>query len=194
MEIEVKRFLKTKFIGRNTIFFEEIDSTQIQAKKFAENRVENGTIVLTENQTSGLGTHGRKWYSEQNKNIAFTIILYPKCELKKLNNLTKDIAKCVMEALNRICKVKTDIKNPNDIMLNSKKIGGILTQIITNGENIKYLLIGIGLNVNGKSFPEDLVKIATSLKKETGMEFSREIIIAEFCNIFEEYCIMENVI
>ena len=85
MEIEVKRFLKTKFIGRNTIFFEEIDSTQIQAKKFAENRVANGSIVLTENQTSGLGTHGRKWYSEQNKNVAFTIILYPKCELKKLN-------------------------------------------------------------------------------------------------------------
>ena len=194
MENEVKRFLKTKFIGRNTIFFEEIDSTQIQAKKFAENRVANGTIVLTENQTSGLGTHGRKWYSEQNKNITFTIILYPKCELQKLNNFTKDIAKCLVEAINKVCKIKTDIKNPNDIMLNSKKIGGILTQIITNGENIKYLLIGIGINVNGKSFPEDLVKIATSLKKETGMEFSRENIIAEFCNIFEEYCIMENVI
>ena len=75
-----------------------------------------------------------------------------------------------------------------------KKIGGILTQIISNGENIKYLLIGIGINVNSESFPEDLEKIATSLKKETGMEFSRENIIAEFCNIFEKYCINENVI
>ena len=173
---------------------DRIDSTQIQAKKFAENCVTNGTIVLTENQTGGLGTHGRKWYSEKNKNIAFTIILYPECELQKLKNLTKDIAKCVVEALNRICKIKTDIKEPNDIMLNGKKIGGILTQIITNGENIKYLLIGIGINVNSEDFPEELEQIATSLKKETGMEFSRENIIAEFCNVFEEYCLKEKVI
>ena len=194
MDNEVKKILKTKIIGRNIIFFDEIDSTQIQAKKFAENCVTNGTIVLTENQTGGLGTHGRKWYSEKNKNIAFTIILYPECELQKLKNLTKDIAKCVVEALNRICKIKTDIKEPNDIMLNSKKIGGILTQIITNGENIKYLLIGIGINVNSEDFPEELEQIATSLKKETGMEFSRENIIAEFCNVFEEYCLKEKVI
>lgn len=194
MDNEVKKILKTKTIGRNIIFFDEIDSTQIQAKKFAENCVTNGTIVLTENQTSGLGTHGRKWYSEKNKNIAFTIILYPECELQKLKNLTKDIAKCVVEALNRICKIKTDIKEPNDIMLNGKKMGGILTQIITKGENIRYLLIGIGINVNSKSFPLDLEKIATSLKQQTKKEFCKEKIIAEFCNIFEEYCIRENII
>ena len=79
MDNEVKKFLKTKTIGRNIIFFDEIDSTQIQAKKFAENCVTNGTIVLTENQTGGLGTHGRKWYSDKNKTISFTIILYPEC-------------------------------------------------------------------------------------------------------------------
>ena len=100
----------------------------------------------------------------------------------------------MVEALNRICKIKTDIKEPNDIMINGKKMGGILTQIITKGENIRYLLIGIGINVNSKSFPLDLEKIATSLKQQTKKEFCKEKIIAEFCNIFEEYCIRENII
>ena len=194
MENEVKKLLKTKIVGKNIIFFDEIDSTQIQAKNLAEKNIENGTMVLTNNQLNGLGTHGRKWYSEKSNNISFTLVLYPKCSIQKLNHLTKDIAKYVVEAIDKISKIKTDIKEPNDIMLNSKKIGGILTQIITNGENIKYLLIGIGINVNSEDFPEELEQIATSLKKETGMEFSRENIIAEFCNIFEKYCINENVI
>lgn len=194
MENKVRKFLTTSIIGKKIIFFDEIDSTQIQAKILAENGIKDGTMVLAENQTGGIGTHGRKWYSEKNNNISFTLVLYPKCSIQELNHLTKDIAKCVVEAIDKICKIKTDIKEPNDIMLNGKKIGGILTQIISNGENIKYLLIGIGINVNSESFPEDLEKIATSLKKETGMEFSRENIIAEFCNIFEEYCMSEKVI
>lgn len=194
MENKLKKFLKTKIIGKNIIFFDEIDSTQTQAKNLAENGEKNGTMVLAETQTEGFGTHGRKWYSGNNNNISFTVILYPKCSVQKLNHLTKDIAKCVVEAIDKICRIKTNIKDPNDIMLNDKKIGGILTQIITNGENIKYLLIGIGINVNSESFPEDLEKIATSLKKEKGMEFSRENIIAEFCNVFEEYCLKGKVI
>lgn len=194
MENEVKKLLKTKIVGKNIIFFDEIDSTQIQAKNLAEKNIENGTMVLTNNQLNGLGTHGRKWYSEKSNNISFTLVLYPKCSIQKLNHLTKDIAKYVVEAIDKISKIKTDIKEPNDIMLNGKKMGGILTQIITKGENIRYLLIGIGINVNSKSFPLDLEKIATSLKQQTKKEFCKEKIIAEFCNIFEEYCIRENII
>ena len=194
MENELKNFLKTKIIGKKIFFFEEIDSTQEYAKKLAQKNIENGSIVLTQYQSNGVGTHGRKWYSEKNSNISFTIILYPKCSIQKLNNLTKDIAKCIVEAIYKTYKVNTTIKDPNDIILNGKKIGGILTQIITNGENIKYLLIGIGINVNGVNFPEELEKIATSLKKEYNIEFSKEKIIAEFCNIFEQYCIREIIL
>ena len=194
MENELKNFLKTKIIGKKIFFFEEIDSTQEYAKKLAQKNIENGSIVLTQYQSNGVGTHGRKWYSEKNSNISFTIILYPKCSIQKLNNLTKDIAKCIVEAIYKTYKVNTNIKDPNDIILNGKKIGGILTQIITNGENIKYLLIGIGINVNGVNFPEELEKIATSLKKEYNIEFSKEKIIAEFCNIFEQYCIREIIL
>lgn len=194
MREKSKKNLKTKIIGGNCKFFSEIDSTQKEAKKLAENGIENGTMIITDCQTNGIGTHNRKWYSEKGKNISFTLILYPRCRVKDLENLTVDIAKCIINSIHDLYGYNLDIKRPNDIMHKEKKIGGILTQIVSNGENIKYLLIGIGINVNGESFPEDLVTIATSLKKEFGEEFSREKIIEEFCNKFEEYCIEKGII
>lgn len=190
----IKRKLKSKIIGKNIIFFEEIDSTQIKAKELAEKNIENGTIVITENQTNGLGTHGRNWYSEKNKNLTFTMIMYPKCSINELDGITKKIAEYMTSAIYNVCNARTDIKEPNDIMLNNKKIGGILTQIITKGEKIRYLLIGIGIDVNGTDFPEELDEIATSLKKELKKEYQREDILLDFCDLFENYCIEKKII
>lgn len=191
---KIKKNLKTKILGKNIKYFQEINSTQLVAKQMADSKVENGTIILAENQYDGVGTHDRKWYSEAEKNILFTLILYPKCKINELSTITVDIAKCLINTVEKLYNYKLDIKNPNDIMYNSKKIGGILTQIITNGEKIKYLLIGIGMNVNQDEFPKEIENIASSLKKEFGIEFSREEIIAEFCNTFEEYCKEKKVI
>ena len=80
---EKKFFLETKIIAKNKIYFKEIDSTQIQAKQLAEKNIENGTIVITDYQTGGIGTHGRSWYSEREKNLAFSLIIYPKCTIQK---------------------------------------------------------------------------------------------------------------
>ena len=193
MENKIKNFLRTKFLAKDIKFFESLESTQLTAKKMAEETVENGTIVIADDQKKGVGTHDRKWYSEKGKNILFTLIVYPKCNLKKLNTITVDIAKCLIYSIEKIYNIKLDIKSPNDIMYNKKKIGGILTQIVTSGEEIKYLLIGIGINVNQEEFPHEIKDIATSLKSEFGMDFSREKIISEFCNIFEEYCIENNI-
>ena len=193
MENKIKNFLSTKFLAKDIKFFESLESTQLTAKKMAEERVENGTIVITDNQKKGIGTHDRKWYSEKGKNILFTLIIYPKCNLKELNTITVDIAKCLIYSIEKIYNIKLDIKSPNDIIYNKKKLGGILTQIVTSGEEIKYLLIGIGINVNQEKFPDEIKDIATSLKSEFGMDFSREKIISEFCNIFEEYCIENNI-
>lgn len=193
MENKIKNFLRTKFLAKDIKFFESLESTQLTAKKMAEETVENGTIVIADDQKKGVGTHDRKWYSEKGKNILFTLIVYPKCNLKKLNTITVDIAKCLIYSIEKIYNIKLDIKSPNDIMYNKKKIGGILTQIVTSGEEIKYLLIGIGINVNQEEFPHEIKDIATSLKSEFGMDFSREKIISEFCNIFEEYCIKNNI-
>lgn len=194
MENKIKNFLSTKFLAKDIKFFESLESTQLTAKKMAEERVENGTIVITDDQKKGIGTHDRKWYSEKGKNILFTLIIYPTCNLKELNTITVDIAKCLIYSIEKIYNIKLDIKSPNDIIYNKKKLGGILTQIVTSGEEIKYLLIGIGINVNQEEFPDEIKDIATSLKSEFGMDFSREKIISEFCNIFEEYCLNKNII
>lgn len=194
MKEKIEIFLKTKIIGKKQIYFEELESTQKEAKKMAERNVKNGTIIVTDYQTKGIGTHDRKWYSEKNKNLTFTLIIYPKCTIKELEGFTVDIAQCMKNSIEKLYGVKLDIKRPNDIMCNGKKLGGILTQIVTKGEEIKYLLIGIGVNVNSEKFSEEIKDIATSLRKEFGKEFSREEILSEFCTNLENYCIEKNII
>lgn len=131
MEQEIKKNLKTEIIGKNVIFFDYINSTQVEAKELAEKGIQNGSIIVTDNQTDGMGTHGRKWYSSKGDNIAFTLIIYPECTMNNLENLTTDIAQCMIDAIYEVCSKKLDIKEPNDIVFKEKKIGGILTQIIT---------------------------------------------------------------
>lgn len=193
MQEKNKYFFTAKVIAKNKIFFDEIDSTQKKARELAEKKVENGTIIITDYQTNGIGTHNRSWYHEKGKNIAFSLILYPKCKINMLESLTIDIAKIMQHVIEELYEVKLEIKKPNDLIYHKKKVGGILTQIVTNGENIKYLIIGIGMNINSTNFPEELQKIATSLKLEFGKEFSREKIISVFCNGLENYCIEKKI-
>ena len=194
MQEKIKGLMETKIIGKKIIFFDEIGSTQKEIRKLAEQKVENGTIVITNYQTDGIGTHNRTWFSEKGKNISFSLVLYTKCKVQELDGITLGIAKCIVDAIYDIYKYKLDIKSPNDIVYKGKKIGGILTQIVTIGENIKYLLIGIGINVNGTNFPINLQDIATSLKIEFNQDFSIEKIVSIFCNKFEEYCIKNRII
>lgn len=190
----MKYFFDTRIIAKKQIYYKELESTQIEAKYLAKKGIENGTIVITDYQTKGIGTHDRKWYSERDKNIGFTIILYPKCSIKQLGNLTIDIAKCITASIRELYNIDLEIKFPNDIILNGKKLGGILTQIVTEGEKIRYLLIGIGININGENFNNEIKDIATSLKKELKIDFSREDILNQFCINFEKYCYEKNII
>ncbi len=183
-----------KIIGKNRIYFSEIDSTQLKAKGLAEEKVENGTIVITDNQINGIGTHDRKWYTSKAKNLTFTLIVYPKCSIEKLNTLTIDIAKIITNAIYMLYNYNLEIKKPNDIVYNGKKMGGILTQITSSGNRIKYLLIGIGFNINQIEFNEELKYIATSMKKEFKKEFSREKILNEILYEFEKYALEKGII
>ena len=92
----------------------------------------------------------------------------------------------MVQAIKNIYNIQLQIKLPNDIIYNNKKIGGILTQSILNGKNVKYIMIGIGLNTIKENFTEDIENIATSIKKEFGIEVDRIKIITEFCNLFEK--------
>lgn len=175
--------LKTSFLGKNIIEFESLDSTQKYAKKLSEKQ--NGLLIIADYQTKGIGTHDRIWYTGKGKNIAMTFILEPKCNVSKLTRLTVIIAECMIKAIDNIYNIKLQIKEPNDIMINNKKIGGILTEAILEGEIAKTIYIGIGFNVNQEEFPIELENIASSLKKQTRNTYIREDIISEFLNIFE---------
>ena len=131
MKVKTQEKITSEVIAKNIIYFDELDSTQKYAKKLAEEGIENGTMILTNNQIGGIGTHERKWHSEEGKNISFTLIIYPKCAISELDTLTVDIAKCIVDTVYEIYGAKLDIKKPNDLMCNGKKIGGILTQITT---------------------------------------------------------------
>ena len=168
-EIENKTKSKIKY-------YKKIESTHLQAKQIEK---EGDIILIAEEQTGGIGTKGRNWHTGTEKNIAMTIIKHPKCDIRKLEGLTIKIAESVKKVIAELYGYELQIKYPNDLILNNKKISGILTEIHTIDEKIEYLLISIGFNVNEDCFEKEIQDIATSLKKEYKKEFDREEIIIE---------------
>ena len=188
LDIEkIKSNLKTSFLGKNIVYHEEIDSTQDEAKRLAkQDKATNGMYIVTDNQTKGKGTKGRTWYGGEYENICGTFVLTPNCNIKQIENLTILIAQCLIKTIKDLYDIKLDIKYPNDVMCNRKKVSGILTESVTNKEVVKYIFIGIGIDVNQIIFTPEIEQIATSLKKEYNKEFNREEIISSFFNIFEK--------
>ena len=186
MKIEKIKKSKTKEIGKSIEYFEQIDSTHKYAKKIALENEENGKIIIADMQTAGIGTKGRTWYSGKAKNIAMSIILKPKIKIKKLEGLTIKIANCMKKSIYELYNIDLNIKEPNDLLLNNKKICGILTEINTIGEKINYLIISIGFNVNEDNFSTEIKDIAISLKSEFKRDFKREEIIIKFIENLEK--------
>ena len=152
------------------IHYEKIDSTQKEVWR----RLEKSIIISADIQTDGIGTHGRIWYTTQKGNIAFSIGLELNKSINKLNNLTIEIAEIILDVFENLYQIKLQIKHPNDIMINNQKVGGILTETKLQGEIVKYLVIGIGINTNNE-------EISTSIKKEFGIEIDNSKVIEEIC-------------
>ena len=152
------------------IHYEKIDSTQKEVWR----KIENGIIISADIQTEGIGTHGRTWYTTQKGNIAFSMGLKPNVSVNKLQNLTIEIAEIILEIFEQLYKIKLQIKYPNDIMINKQKVGGILTETKLQGEIVKQLVIGIGINTNNE-------EISTSIKKEFGISIDNSKVIDEIC-------------
>ena len=179
--------LQTKYLGRNIIHYKTIDSTQSEIWRLIEsNNIKNGTIVIADIQTNGQGTHGRKWYTDQANNIAFSLAIELNCNIKKLDGLTIKIAELIVKIMQEMYSIKLDIKEPNDLYSHGKKVGGILTQTKLVGENVKYLVIGIGINTSQKEFAEEVKNIATSIKNEFNADVNIEEFLSEFCNELEK--------
>lgn len=187
MELERIKQAKTKWLGKKIQYYKSIDSTQEEAHRLVkEVEQENGMLIITDNQTKGIGTKGRSWYCEEAKNITMTLVVYPQCLVEKMHHITKDIAQCMLEAINELYQIGLTIKEPNDLLLKGKKIAGILTQSTSLNGRVKELIIGIGFNVNQTIFEEEIQQIATSLKKEYQKEYDREEIIVRFLEKLEQ--------
>lgn len=179
--------LKTKFLGKNVIYYKQINSTQNQIWRLLKNKnTPNGTLVMADIQTNGVGTHDRIWYTDEENNIAFSFFIKMNCNIKKIEGITIKIAQIILEVFKNLYNIELQIKVPNDIVYNGKKLGGILTQTKVIRENVKYLVVGIGINTQKQNFNIEIKDIATSIKKEFGVNVDTKEFITQFCNEFEK--------
>lgn len=162
--------LNTEIIGKKILYFEKIDSTNNKAKSIADKENE-GTIFVAKLQTNGRGRVGRSWV-DSSSNIALSIVLKPDLEISKASQITLLAGIAVSKIL-----PGSLIKWPNDIVINGKKVCGILTEIVNDVHSENNIIVGIGINVNNESFNEDISEKATSLFLETGKKYSRVEII-----------------
>ncbi len=178
--------LQTNFLGRNTIYYKSIDSTQSEIWRLIQANAPNGTLVMTDIQTNGKGTHGRIWHTDEKNNIAFSFFIKMDCNISELKGITIEIANIIVNIFKEKYQINLEIKEPNDIVFNKKKIGGILTETKVNAEVVKYLVVGIGINTSKRNFSEDIKDVATSIKNEFDIDVDVEEYITEFCNVFEK--------
>ncbi|SKB00573.1 BirA family transcriptional regulator, biotin operon repressor / biotin-[acetyl-CoA-carboxylase] ligase [Caloramator quimbayensis] len=182
---DIKEYLETKYIGRNIIYLDKATSTNDIAKEMAEKGVPDGLIVIAEEQTKGRGRMGRKWITGKGEALAVSILLRPDIEPNLCPSITSLIALSSVKAIRKVTGFDIMIKWPNDLVLNNRKLGGILTEMTMEGMKVKYIIIGLGLNINQEDFDEDIKNIAVSLKSFSGENFNRRIILSEILNFFE---------
>lgn len=183
---EIREGIGTEVFGRKEIaYFTELDSTNRKAKEMAAQGAPEGTLVVAEAQTRGRGRIGRNWYSPSQSGIYTSLILRPKLPPNEAPKITLVTGVAVAETLLAVTPLKPDIKWPNDILVRGRKICGILTETSTEMDAIDFVVVGVGVNVNSREFPDDLREIATSMYVETGSTFDRVMLLQEFLLQFE---------
>jgi BirA family biotin operon repressor/biotin-[acetyl-CoA-carboxylase] ligase len=183
---EIKRGLKTDYIGQDIHYFSEIDSTNNVAKKLAEEGAKEGTMIIAETQTRGRGRRGKQWISPAG-GVWMSIILRPQIPPSEAPQLTLMTGVAVAETIKKF-GLDVGIKWPNDILIGSRKVCGILTEANAKFSTLDYVVVGIGIdaNVNTENFPSDVQKTATSLKKELNEDIRGPELVQEFLKTFEE--------
>jgi BirA family biotin operon repressor/biotin-[acetyl-CoA-carboxylase] ligase len=180
-QTSITRGLTTRFIGQNILCYSSVTSTNDIARQRALAKAPEGTAVIAGRQTTGRGRLKRAWVSPKG-NIAVTIILYP--ARKSLHYLTMLAALAVLRSVEKTTRLKCQLKWPNDVLINNRKVCGILLESQAASNSVDYAIIGIGINVNMKlsDYPE-LTSTATSLADETGEEVPRPVLLR---NLFQE--------
>jgi len=181
---KIKDKLQTDFIGQEIHHFTEVTSTNDVAKELAIKGVKEGTIVIAETQSRGRGRQGRKWVSPEG-GIWFSIILRPKVDPEDIFKLTLMAAAVTAKIISDMFKLRAEVKWPNDIIIDGKKVCGVLTEMGTKGHMVDFVVIGVGINanINSESFPRYIRNSLTSLKEELKVDIDREKFL---CALLEE--------
>lgn len=185
----VRLKLTTEWAGRNVVFFEETDSTNIRARALGEEGAPHGTLVIAEKQNAGRGRRGTVWVSPSGESVYMTLLLKPDIVIANASMLTLVAAMAAAGAVDKAMG-KTHscgIKWPNDIVINGRKLCGILTEMATEEDYIHHIVIGMGINVNTTQFAPEVREVATSMRLEAGHRFARADIVADVMAYFERY-------
>jgi BirA family biotin operon repressor/biotin-[acetyl-CoA-carboxylase] ligase len=181
---EVHNRLETAFCGRRVVYYSSLGSTMDEARREAEAGAPEGTAVIAEEQTAGRGRFGRNWVSPAGQNLYVTLVLRPDVAHLRVLSMVSPLAVC--RAIDSVSAVRPMIKWPNDIVVGGKKLAGVLIEGEVTGEEPRYALVGIGINVNYRVDDPSISSIATSLINEAASAVSREALLAALMNAYEE--------
>ena len=179
--------LDTEIIGRNFIYAEEVDSTNSVLLNKTNGFDNDGSVILCEKQNKGRGRKDSTWYSTKELNLTFSILLKDRdFSGSKINMINFATSLAAAMAIENLFQLKIELKWPNDVLINGKKVAGILIESSSSGKKIELVVTGIGINVNQTSFQGNFKLPPTSIKTEISQNADREVLLAEFLNIFEE--------
>ena len=186
---QITPHMNTKHLGRNIEYYKTCESTQIIASDKARTGAPHGTVIISEEQTAGKGRLDRSWDSTANKGIWMSVIIRPPISPDRAAQFTLVSAVAITQAIQEVTSLTPQIKWPNDILLNGKKVTGILTELQAEMDIVHSIIIGIGVNVNQElsAFDESVQNIATSLKMENGEQVDRALLVSKILYYLEKY-------
>jgi len=181
----LKSRLKGSLFGKHIHHFLKTDSTNRVAMELGYTEEPEGTVVVGEEQTAGRGRAGRTWHSERGTGIYVTLLLRPKISPVQAPLLTMMAGLSARAAIQAQTSMSVDLKWPNDLMLAGKKLGGILTEMHAEPTQVRFVIVGIGINVNQEKFPSEVSALATSLRAQSGRAHSRMELLVRLLREFE---------
>lgn len=186
---EIENNLNCQLIGQSVVSFPVTDSTNVQARRLAEEGAHEGTVVVADQQNAGRGRLGRRWESPFGVNLYCSIILRPEIPVRQAPQLTFLSAVAVAETLKEICHLSAAVKWPNDILVDSAKISGLLNEMSAETEQIHFVILGIGINLNmvAEQFPEVLNYPVTSALLATGERVDRLVFLQTLLRRLDAY-------
>ncbi len=186
-EEELKSVISTRVTGRNLVFLEQVDSTNTRAKQLAEAGAPDGTLIVADAQSAAKGRRGRSWLAPSGTGLWFSLLLRPQIEPEHAAMMTLVAAMAVEKGIRDTTGIEGKIKWPNDVVVDGKKVCGILTEMSADMDSVNHVVVGIGINVNIREFPEELQDKATSLLLVSGQAVKRASLLNAVLLAWEEY-------